>query len=114
MASSSRSGKSQSGGAVASSPSVAASLPSMPSDSSPWLIAAPFALLLIPLLLLKMVIRAAVLLLVLPFVLLAVVLGLGVAFFAVALALLTPLLPFAAIAFVIWMIVRASQPSYAR
>ena len=75
----------------------------------------PFAVLLIPFLLLRFVIKAAVLVLVMPFVLVVVLVAAGLALTGAFLALLVPLLPLAFVAFCVWAIVRmASGPAYAR
>ena len=71
----------------------------------------PFALLVVPFLLLRFVIKAVVLLVALPFVLLAVGAGLVVAVVAVICVLMIPLLPFAFVALCIWAIVRSSRPA---
>jgi hypothetical protein len=71
----------------------------------------PFALLFLPFLLLRFVIKSLVLLAVLPFVLLAVGAALVVALIAVILAVIVPLLPFALVAFCVWAVVRSSRPA---
>jgi hypothetical protein len=71
----------------------------------------PFALLLLPFFLLRLLIKATVLLFVLPFVLLATLLVAGVALTAVLFALLAPLLPFAVVGLLIWVVMRASRPA---
>ena len=74
----------------------------------------PFAILFLPFLLLRLVIKAAALLFVLPIVLLATLFAVGVAFVAVLFAVLAPLLPFAVVALIVWAVMRASRPAYAR
>jgi hypothetical protein len=76
-------------------------------------LAVPLALLAIPFLLLRFVIKAAALFFVLPVVAVAVMLALGLALFVALCAMLAPLLPFAAVAFIIWAIVHASRPVFA-
>lgn len=71
----------------------------------------PFALLLLPFLLLRFVIKSLVLLVALPFVLLAVGAAMVVALIAVVFALMVPLLPFAFIVLCIWAIVHSSRPA---
>jgi hypothetical protein len=72
-------------------------------------LALPFALLLLPFLILRFVVKAAVALVVLPFVLFIgaiVCVALAIAF---SLAILVPLLPFALLAFLVWALVRAAS-----
>ena len=71
----------------------------------------PFALLFLPFLLLRFVIKSFVLLVALPFVLLAVGAAMVVALIAVVFALMVPLLPFAFVALCVWAIVRSSRPA---
>ena len=74
----------------------------------------PFALVLLPFFLLRVLVKAVVGLVVLPFALLVAAAGILFAVIAVALALLVPLLPFALIALGIWALVHlASRPSSA-
>jgi len=74
----------------------------------------PFALLLLPFLILRFVVKALVLLVALPFVLLAAGVAMVVALIAVVFALMVPLLPFAFVAFCVWAIVRSSRPALVR
>jgi hypothetical protein len=75
----------------------------------------PFAILLVPFFLLRLVIKAGVLIVVLPFMLMAAAIGIAAAFAAVVLALLVPLLPIAFVVFCVWAVIRAaSRPAYAR
>jgi len=73
----------------------------------------PFAILLLPFLLLRLVIKAAVLLFVVPFVLLATLFAIGMAVIAVFFAILAPLLPFVVVGLIVWAVMRASRPAYA-
>jgi hypothetical protein len=72
----------------------------------------PFALLIVPFMLLRLLIKSMVFVVVLPFVLLAVGGALLAAFVAVLFAVMIPLLPFAFLALFVWAIVRlTSRPS---
>jgi hypothetical protein len=73
----------------------------------------PFAILFLPFLLLRLVIKSAVLLFVVPIVLLAMLFAVGVALVAVLFAVLAPLLPFAVVALIVWAVMRPSRPAYA-
>ena len=70
----------------------------------------PFAVLIVPFLLLRVMLKSLVLLVALPFVLLAVGGALLLAFVAILFAVMIPLLPFAFIVLCVWAIVRASRP----
>jgi hypothetical protein len=74
----------------------------------------PLSLLFLPFLMLRLVVKAAVLALVLPIVFLLAIVGLIAAAGAVFVSLVVPLLPFAALALLIWAVVRSSGPAYAR
>lgn len=71
----------------------------------------PFAILFLPFLLLRVLIKSVVFLVALPFVLLTIGAGLLVAFIAVACLLMIPLLPFAFVALFIWAVARSSRPT---
>jgi hypothetical protein len=71
----------------------------------------PFAVLIVPFLLIRFVVKALVLLVAVPFALLAVIAALFVAFLAVVCVLMIPLLPFAFVALCIWAIARSSRPA---
>ena len=73
----------------------------------------PFALLFLPFLLLRAVIKLTFLLVLAPIIAIVTVGALLVAGFALFLVLLLPLLPFALVGLFIWAIVRASRPAYA-
>ncbi len=75
------------------------------------LLVIPFAILIVPFLLIRFVIKAAVLLIAVPFAVLAIIAALFVAFLAVVCVLMIPLLPFAFVALCIWAIVRSSRPA---
>jgi hypothetical protein len=69
-------------------------------------------LFVLPFLLLRLVLKAAILLVALPFALVAIGLGLLVAFSAVLFVLMIPLLPVAFLALFIWAFVRlVSRPA---
>jgi hypothetical protein len=74
----------------------------------------PFTLLFLPFLLFRAVIKLALLVFLLPLIAIATVGALLVAGIVIFCALLVPLLPFAIVAAIVWAIVRASQPTYAR
>ena len=71
----------------------------------------PFALLALPFLILRVVIKSLVLLVALPFVLLAVGAAMVVALIAMVFAVIVPLLPFAFVVLCFWAIVRSSRPA---
>ncbi len=71
-----------------------------------------FFLLIVPLFLLRVLIKTIVLLVALPFALLAVAFGLLIAVLAVLFVLLIPLLPIVFLLFCAWVVVRlASRPA---
>jgi hypothetical protein len=69
----------------------------------------PVAFIVIPLLLVRFVIKAAVALIMLPFALLLAAAGIVFAVVAVALAIIVPLLPFALIALGVWALVQMTS-----
>lgn len=70
----------------------------------------PFALLLLPFLLLRFVVKALVGLIVLPFALVAAAFGIFFAALGLALAVIVPLLPLALIGLGVWAVVQMLRP----
>ena len=70
----------------------------------------PFALLVIPFLLLRFVLKAVVAVIMLPFALIVAAVGVVFAAMAVALAIIVPLIPFALIGLGIWALVQMARP----
>ena len=74
----------------------------------------PLGLLVIPFLLLRALFKLVLFVLIAPIVVIAAIAAIVIGVGAIFVALLLPLLPFALLALLVWALVRASQPAYAR